>query len=99
VRKFLPFLVLLSVGFSQSPNQSTIHVRELPPETIPAGTCKEDLSGYVGIPKNGKEENHLTDKQIGEYVRVRLSQGYSIALYPQVSGKMFAIAKCESIKH
>ena len=71
----------------------------MPPEPIPHGTCKEDLSGYIGITKNGKEEIHLTDKQIGEYVRMRLSQGYSIALYPQVSGKIFSIATCESIKH
>jgi hypothetical protein len=97
VKKFLPFLVLLcSVGFSQSTNQPTIHVTELPPESIPVGTCKDDLSGYLYVPKDGKENNRLTDKQIGEYVRVRLNQGYKVLLYPQISGKIYAIAVCAS---
>ena len=99
MRKFLAFLVLFSaVGFSQNTSQPTIHITERPPEPIPAGTCKEDLSGYIGTRRNGKEEMHLTDKQLGEYVRVRLSQGYSINLYPQISGKIFAITICESVK-
>ena len=80
-----------------APSQK-LTVKELPPEPFPVGTCKQDVSGYIGITKNAKEETHLTDAQLGEYVRVRLSQGYSVALYPQVSGKVFAIATCESVK-
>jgi hypothetical protein len=93
VRKFLAILMLFSaVCFSQP----QITVKELPPEPIPVGVCTQDKSGYIGIAKNGKEDTHLTDKQLGEYVRVRLSQGYVVALYPQVSGKTFAIASCKS---
>ena len=95
VRKFFVVLLLFSaVCFSQS----QISVKEVPPEPFPTGTCTQDKSGYIGIPKNGKEETRLTDKQLGEYVRVRLSQGYSVALYPQVSGKIYAIVKCETAK-
>ena len=90
------FLLLSSITFSQEKTRVTVN--ELPPEPFPVGTCKQDVSGYIGIVKNGKEETRLTDTQLGEYVRVRLSQGYSVALYPQVSGKIFAIATCESLK-
>ena len=91
-------LLFASLTFSQD-IKPQVSVKEMPPEPIPAGTCKEDLSGYIGITKHAKEETRPTDKQLGEYVRVRLSQGYSVALYPQVSGKIFAIAKCESSEH
>lgn len=91
------FIVGLALARPQL--QTSVTVKELPPEAIPAGTCKEDQTGYLGITKNGKEETRLTDQEIGEYVRVRLSQGYSVSLYPQVSGRIFAISQCESIKH
>jgi hypothetical protein len=91
-------LLFSSLTFSQDLSKLHISVKELPPEPFPVGTCKADESGYLGITKAKKEETRLTDKQLGEYVRVRLSQGYSVALYPQVSGKVFAIATCESAK-
>jgi hypothetical protein len=78
--------------------QTNISVKELPPEPFPVGTCKEDLASYLGTTKGSKENTRLTDRQIGEYVRVRLSQGYSVSLYPQISGNIFAIATCESPK-
>ena len=91
-------LVFMGVAGAQQP-KTGVTVTELPPEPFPVGTCVQDVSGYVGIPKAGKWEMHLTDKQLGEYLRIRLTQGYSVSLYPQVSGKIFAIATCESLKH
>lgn len=96
MQRLLAIALLSAACFSQSP--LTITVKELPPEPFPSGTCTTDRSGYIGITNNGKEETRLTDAQLGEYVRVRLSQGYSVALYPQISGKIFAIATCESVK-
>ncbi len=96
---FALLLLFSSLTFSQNLNELKVGVKELPPEPFPHGTCTQDRSGYIGISKNGKEETQLTDKQLGEYVRVRLSQGYSVTLYPQVSGKVFAIATCETTKN
>jgi hypothetical protein len=91
-------VVLATMAFGQS--QTTITVRELPPEAIPAGTCTESKSpGFIGITKDGKERTKLTPKEIGEYVSKRLSEGYSVTLYPQAGGRIFAIALCESVKH
>jgi hypothetical protein len=90
---------LAVVALAQSDIRPTITVKPLPPESIPTGTCTSDLIGYIGILKDGKAQTNLTDKQLGEYVRVRLSEGYSVTLYPQASGKIFAIATCESAKH
>lgn len=97
IKKLLTALLVLS-SLALSQNQAKVNVAELPPEPLPIGTCKQDAIGYLGVTKNGKEETRLTDKQLGEYIRVRLSQGYSVSLYPQVSGKIFAIAKCETAK-
>jgi hypothetical protein len=100
VRKFLAFLVLFSsVSFSQSTEQPTIHVTELPPEPIPTGTCKESYSGYLEVTEHGKaKDKDLTSKQIGDYVKKRLSEGYSLLLYPQASGRFFVIETCQSKK-
>lgn len=100
LKKLLSALFLLSaISFSQNFTPPQISVRELPPEPFPAGSCTTDRVGYLGISRDGKDDNtHLTDSQIGEYVRIRLSQGYSVTLYPQASGKIFAMAKCESAK-
>ena len=94
---FICFL-LSAIAFSQDFTPPQISVREIPPEPIPVGTCTTDLEGYLGVSKEGKDDTHLTDAQVGEYVRIRLTQGYSVTLYPQVSGKIFAMAKCESAK-
>jgi hypothetical protein len=91
-------LLLSSLTFSQDFSKLQVSVKELPPEPFPVGTCKQDLSGYIGIVKDGKEETNLTDKQLGEYVRMRLAQGYSVTLYPQASGRTYAIATCHSGK-
>jgi len=73
----------------------TAAVTELPPEVIPGGTCTQSITGYLGIvEKDKKERTKLTDQEIGEYVRKRLAEGYSIALYPQASGKMFTVQTC-----
>jgi hypothetical protein len=80
-------------------SQPAITVKEFPPEAIPAGTCTQSTSGYLGIVgKDKKERTKLTDQEIGEYVRKRLAEGYSVTLYPQASGKIFTIAICESSK-
>lgn len=94
---FAMLLALCALAFSQEFRKPTITVKELPPEAFPAGSCTEGMSGDLGIESaNGKEETRLTDAQIGEYVRARLSSGYSVSIYPQISGKMFAIADCVS---
>lgn len=94
----LGLLVFIGVAGAQQPKPIVV-VGEIPPEDIPAGTCTESTAGYLGIVgKDKKERTKFTDKEIGEYVRVRLSQGYSVSLYPQASGKVFAMAHCES-KH
>jgi hypothetical protein len=96
--RFIFCACVLLCALTQDSNhpRPTVTVKELPPEAIPVGTCREDASGPLFVINNGKEDYHLTDRQLGEYVRVRLSQGYSVSLYPQVSGKIFAIATCES---
>jgi len=72
----------------QTQLQITITVKELPPEAIPAGTCKESYSGYLEVQERGKVEDvNLTSQQIGDYVKKRLSAGYSLSLYPQASGR------------
>lgn len=94
----LPLLVGVAAFSQQQSHHPNATVKVLPPEPFPVGTCETDASGYLATTKSGETETHLTDKQLGEYVRIRLSQGYSVALYPQVSGKIFVIATCESSK-
>ena len=91
-------LTLVAVCALASDDKKVISVKEIPPEAIPVGTCTDSRSGWVGIQKDGKDVTKITDKQLGEYVRVRLSQGYSVALYPQVSGRIYSFAQCESAK-
>jgi len=80
--------------------KADIHVTELPPEAIPAGTCTQSKAGgYLGIVgKDKRERTKLTDAEIGEYVRKTLAEGYSVTLYPQASGKMFTIQTCHPAK-
>lgn len=92
-------LALMVMGVAGDELTTTVTVTELPPEAIPVGTCTESRSGYLGTEKNGRENTKLSDKQIGEYVRKRLNEGYSVSLYPQSSGRIFSIATCPSRKH
>ena len=86
-------------AIAQNNGYPTFNIEELPPEAIPAGTCKDGTSGYLGIVgKAKKERTKLTDQEIGEYVRKRLAEGYSVALYPQASGKMFTVETCHPTK-
>ncbi len=90
---------VLAVAAIAQTGHPTISVSELLPESIPAGTCTQSTSGYVGIvEKDGRERTQLTDQEIGEYVRKRLAEGYSLALYPQASGKMFSVETCHPAK-
>jgi hypothetical protein len=73
-----------------------ISVHELPPETIPQGTCKQGHSGYLGVEGTKYNRFDLSEKEIGEYVVKKLSEGYSLSLYPQDSGRIFSIATCEA---
>lgn len=98
----LPILLLLSsLTFSQEPKPSQkISVSELPPEPIPVGTCKESYSGYLEISEHGKvKDTNLSSQQIGDYVKKRLSEGYSLSLYLQASGRFFVIETCQSQKN
>jgi hypothetical protein len=98
-RLILLLLLFSSLTFSQDINKPQASVKELPPEAIPSGTCKGDMSGYLGIDSGEKvNETKFSDEQIGEYVRIRLSQGYSVSLYPQASGKIYAICICHTPK-
>jgi len=84
-----------AILMAQSGTTATIAVKELPPEAIPAGSCSESQSGFLGVVgQNGKERTALTAIEIGEYIRNRLSQGYSITLHPQLSGRIYVIAEC-----
>jgi len=84
---------------TQSVGQPSITVTELPPEAIPAGTCKESYSGYLEVTEYSKpKKTNFTTKQIGNYVNKRLSEGYSLSLYPQASGRLFVIESCHSVK-
>ncbi len=74
----------------------TIHVRELPPEAIPHGSCTHGHSGYLGVEGSKYSRFDLTEKEIGEYVLNQMRQGYSLSLYPQASGRIFSIATCEA---
>ena len=92
-------LLLLSLPtFAQEPKfPQKVTVAELPPEPVPTGSCKESYSGYVEVQEHGKAKNvNLSSLQIGDYVKKRLSEGYSLALYPQASGRLFVIETCAS---
>jgi hypothetical protein len=89
---FVGVLVLAS-----SAQDVRISVRELPPEPFPTASCtqSESGSGYLRLEGDSTGRN-LSKEQIGGYVLSRLGQGYSVTLYPQASGRIFAITTCES---
>jgi hypothetical protein len=94
----LAFLLLLSsLSFPQEANlPQKISIAEVPPEPIPAGSCKESYSGYLEISDHGKPKGmDLTPQQIGSYVKKRLNEGYSLSMYPQASGRLFVIETCQ----
>ena len=94
----LAVLLFTSFVLSQEPKFPTVSsVTELPPEPIPAGTCKNSYSGYLELPEHGKiKKTDFTSQQIGEYVKKRLGEGYSLSLYPQASGRLFVIETCQN---
>jgi hypothetical protein len=90
-------LLLSSLTFSQESKLPKISVGEVPPEPIPAGTCQHSYSGYLEVQEDGKTKDiNLTSQQIGDYVKKRLSEGYSVSLYPQASGRFFVFETCQS---
>lgn len=96
----LVVVLVSSLTFSQDLNKLHISVNELPPEAIPAGTCKNSYSGYLEVQEHGKPKDvDLAAQQIGDYVKKRLSEGYSLSLYPQTSGRLFIIETCQTEKH
>jgi hypothetical protein len=96
---FALLLLFSSLTFSQDLSKLHVSVKELPPEPIPAGTCKESYSGYLEIPEHDKvKDMNFTPQQIGNYVKKRLSEGYSLSLYSQASGRLFVIETCQSKK-
>jgi hypothetical protein len=70
----------------QSPR---VTVRELPPEPIPKGSCKDGHSGYLGVEGTKSSRFDVSEQEIGEYVVTQIRQGYSLTLYPQASGRIF----------
>jgi hypothetical protein len=93
-----PLLLLSLLAFSQEPKLS-VSVSELPPEPFPIATCKNSYSGYLEVSERGKvKATNLTSQQIGDYVKKRLSEGYSLSLYPQASGRLFITETCQSKK-
>jgi hypothetical protein len=97
VKTSLAILLLLSsLVFSQKPKwPQNISVAELPPEPIPAGTCQKSYSGYLEVQEHGRAKDlNLSSQQIGDYVKKRLSEGYSLSMYPQASGRLFVIETC-----
>jgi hypothetical protein len=92
----LTFAVVM-IAVAREPAQTTVTVKELPPEAIPTGPCVESIAGFLGVVGMGqKERTKLTAEEIGTYVSKRLAEGYSVTLYPQVSGKIFAVARRHS---
>ena len=84
---------------AQNGNTSTIVIKQLPPEAFPSGSCSESEVGFLGVIEAGqKERTKLSAEEIGRYVSKRLSEGYSVTLHPQVSGRIYAIADCHSTK-
>jgi hypothetical protein len=98
---FCVCLLLSTVAmFAQEPKQPKVSaVTELPPESIPVGTCKESYSGYLEVTDHGKAKDiNLTSQQVGDYIKKRLSEGYSLSLYLQASGRLFVFEICQSKK-
>jgi hypothetical protein len=92
-------VVLVVAALAQTDNRPTVSIKELPPEAIPVGACTESTAGFLGVVEtSGKERTQLSAEEIGKYVSKRLSEGYSIALYPQTSGRIFVTADCHPAK-
>jgi hypothetical protein len=91
---------LTAILAAQSAPIATVSVRQLPPEAFPVGPCSASEAGFLGVVgKDGKERTKLTDEEIGSFVSKRINEGYSVTLHPQVSGRIYAIADCHSVKH
>jgi hypothetical protein len=92
-------LAVITAAVAGEQSQTAISIRALPPEAIPVGTCTSTTASYLVIGKGDKPSDYkLSDKQIGEYVRIRMAQGYSVELYPQDSGKIYVVATCHATK-
>lgn len=101
--RFLRIAVLSAVlavtAIAQTENHATATIKEMPPESFPLGICTASMSGFLGVVgADGKERTKLTPQEIGDYVSKRLSEGYSVELHPQVSGRIFVTADCHSAK-
>lgn len=98
---FCVCLLLSTVAmFAQEPKLPKVSVvTELPPESIPGGNCKASYSGYLEVTDHGKTKDiNFTSQQVGDYIKKRLSEGYSLSLYPQASGRLFVFEICQSKK-
>jgi hypothetical protein len=98
--RILILIVVISVAAVAGDQlQTTISIKALPPEAIPVGTCTSSTASYLVIGKGNKPSDFkLSDKQIGEYARIRMAQGYSVELYPQDRGKIYVVATCHATK-
>jgi hypothetical protein len=97
---YVCLLLSTAAMFAQEPKLPKVSsVTEFPPEPIPAGTCKESYSGYLEVADHGKAiDTNFTSRQVGDYVKKRLSEGYGLSLYPQASGRFFVFEICQSKK-
>lgn len=60
MKKGILILVAVRAMMAQS-----IHVRELPPESILHGTCTQSHSGYLGIEEPASNSFDLTKQEVG----------------------------------
>jgi len=90
----------LLLVFSLGEPHSRVTITELPPEQVPAGTCVAGNAGFLGVvERDDHERTDLTNAEIGGWVKNKLKEGYSVMLYPQKSGRIYSITKCEATQH
>src|SRR5579884_3965419 len=107
MRTVLLFIVLVGTAAlagdhaADQNERPQIQVRELLPEDVPHGVCASakwpSKSGYITVQERTQDRTrNLLPNEVGLYVLERLHEGYSVALYPQVSGRIFSVATCLS---
>jgi hypothetical protein len=58
-------LAVVMIAVAREPAQTTVTVKELPPEAIPTGPCVESIAGFLGVVGMGqKERTKLTAEEI-----------------------------------
>jgi hypothetical protein len=95
MRFIVLFFVLTSLtAFSQETSKPALSIKLLPPNAVPAGTCKEDEYGYLDTSKGDNKWVPYTPLQIGGYLADRAKQGFVVTVYPQPNGRLWVAATC-----